>query len=129
MDDLNETRSVAPAPETPPATVIALSQDAIDALTRVAKDAVAAALADITRPDLIVGDVLKAIEPELKPLLKSKTLWALAIAAAALVAQHLGHPLSATTQGALIDNIETVVQGVGLVFAAIFRITGSKRLG
>jgi hypothetical protein len=129
MTDETETGQASPAPDTTPAQILTLPQEAIDAFTRAAKDSVAAVLADFNHPELIPGDVLAAIEPDLKPLLKSKTLWSLAVAAAALIAQRLGHPITPETQTALLDNLATVVEGLGLVFAAIFRITGSQRLG
>lgn len=64
-----------------------------------------------------------------KSLLASRTVWALAIAAAASVLQqHTGKTVSAADQLALVNDMLGLVQYGGMALALVFRVVAKRPL-
>lgn len=66
---------------------------------------------------------------DFKGYLRSRTLWALFVAFAAMIAQHFGYTIDDAEQAKFVDLIFNAVELGGVALAAIFRVKATKKLG
>ena len=65
----------------------------------------------------------------IKSWLTSKTIWGALVALAGAVLPALGYTIGAEDQAAFLDNIDSLIVGVGAILAIIGRVTASKKIG
>jgi hypothetical protein len=85
----------------------------------------------VTGLDTSLSDVQAALKPalaEAKPILQSRTIWALIVTVAAYAANKLGAHVGGAQVNQIVDLVTTVVQGGGITAAALFRVTAKGPL-
>ena len=71
---------------------------------------------------------LGAVEAAAKPLLASRTLWALVVTVIAWGANKAGAHITDATTSQIVDLVTTIMQGGGITAAALFRVVASTSL-
>lgn len=101
------------------------SPEAVAALfQKLVADAIAAAIADPTNPLTAVTTV---VVQDIKPIWKSKTVWSLGVAAAALIFQQVfGHTIGAGDQATLVNAISPIIELGGIIAGVFFRANATS---
>jgi hypothetical protein len=81
-------------------------------------------MTDTTNTDAAV----RAAYAEVKPILKSRTIWALVVAVVAWTANKAGAHIGDAQINQIVDLVTTVAQGGAVSAAALFRVVASKPL-
>jgi hypothetical protein len=127
--DILETKTMSNTDLSPPPVAPATPAPAAPLIPPDLQALIAAAAAQAAAQASAAGGITAAqLETDAKPILQSRTLWALMVTAVAAVASHYGHSISLTTQQAWITDALDMVQYAGLASAALFRVVSTKQL-
>ena len=75
-----------------------------------------------------IATLARTADDEIKPILRSRTIWALVITVLAYAANRAGAHVADTQVSGMIDLVTNVIQGGGITMAALGRVVATGPL-